>query len=184
MNRICPSGYTLAEMLITVSILGIVAIAAIPLLSSNEPQRLAAAAEESANLLRFALSEAARTGGYVLVDGRTTAGHLKLYYSNANAELPPAAGTSAISDPLTKLATDLDVAGSAFSSGVTLTPQFNAGGNTYQQLLIGPGTSQLQVFDGSLNQGALQAASGILLSYGTQSVTVGINEVTGRVTLP
>ena len=184
MNKISPGGFTLAEMLITISILGIVAIVAIPLLSPNEPQRLAVAAEESANLLRFALSEAARSGGYVLVDGKTTAGHLKLYYSNANADLPPAAGTSAVNDPLTKLATDLNVTGGAFSSGVTLTPQFKAGGNTYQQLLIGPGTSQLQVFDGSLNKGALQAASGILLNYGTQSVTVSINEVTGRVTLP
>ncbi len=184
MNKISPGGFTLAEVLITVSILGIVAIVAIPLLSPNEPQRLAVAAEESANLLRFALSEAGRTGRYVQVDGKTTPGHLKLYYSNANAGRPPAAGTSVINDPLTKRATDLDVTGNAFSSGVALTPKFMAGGITYEQLLIGPGSPQLQVFDGSSNKGALQTGSGILLTYGTRSVTVSINEVTGRVTLP
>lgn len=185
MSKVSPSGFTLTEVLITVCIIGIVAIVAIPLLSSTEPQRLAVAAEECANLLRFALSEAARTGGYVLVDGKTTAGRLKLYYSDASAHVPPFTGTSAINDPLTKRETDLDVAGNSFSRNVALTPQFKGGGNTYEQLLIGPGSSQFQAFDGeSSNRGVLQAGSGILLSYGSRSVTVGINEVTGLVTLP
>jgi prepilin-type N-terminal cleavage/methylation domain-containing protein len=185
MHKIATSGFTLVEMLITISVLGILAAAAIPLLSSNDPQKLSTAAEETANTLRFALSEAKRTGGYVLVDGKTTSGRIKLYYSNANAQVPPTSGTSAMIDPLTKVATDLNVNASAFSKGVTLTPQFSAGGSVRQQLLIGPGLSQLQGFDGTSNpEGTLQANSGVLLSYGSQSVTVSINEVTGLVTLP
>jgi prepilin-type N-terminal cleavage/methylation domain-containing protein len=179
-------GFTLAEMLIVIAILGILAAAAIPLLSTNDPQRLNVAAEETANVLRFAFSEARRTGGYVLVDGKTTAGHLQLYYSDASAHAPPTAGTSAINDPLTKRAMDLNVTGGPFSAGVTLTPQFMAGGSFRPLLLIGPGLSQMQCFDGSGggSQGSLQANSGVLLSFGSRSVTVGINEATGLITLP
>lgn len=185
MKRITTSGFSLAEMLVTVAILGIIAKVVIPLLSSNDPQKLAVAAEETANTLRFALSEARRTGGYVLVDGLSTAGQLTLYYSDANANVPPTAGTSAISDPLTKRAARLNVAGSPFSQGVSLTPQFWAGGFIRAQLLIGPGLTQFQGSDGNIStQGPLQANSGVLLSYGAQSVTVSINQITGLVTLP
>lgn len=180
MNKISTSGFTLVEMLIVVTILGVVATVALPLLSSNDPQKLNVAAEETANTLRFALSEARRTGGYVLVDGKTTAGRLKLYYSNSSANL-----TTAINDPLTKRTLDLNVSSSAFSQGVTLTPQFRAGGLANKQLLIGPGLTQIQGFDGiGINQGTLQANSGVLLTLGSKSVTVSINQITGLVTLP
>ena len=122
MNKIATSGFTLVEMLIVIVILGIVAKVALPLLGSNDPQKLSVAAEETANTLRFALSEAKRTGSYVLVDGKTTAGRLKLYYSTISGNL-----TTAITDPLTKRTLDLNVTSSAFSQGVTLTPQFRAG---------------------------------------------------------
>ena len=184
-TRVAACGFTLGEMLVTVAILGIIASAVVPLLSSGDPQKLAVAAEETANTLRFALSEAKRTGGYVLVDGKTTSGHLKLYRSDATANVPPAAGTSAINDPLTKRTLDLDVNRSAFSQGVTLIPQFRAGGQARLQLLIGPGLSQMQGFDGTSNgQGALQANSGVVLTLGSQSVVVGLNQLTGLVTLP
>ncbi len=170
-------------MLITIAIVGIVAAAAVPLLSSNDPQKLALAAEETANLLRFALGEARRSAGYVLVDGKTSAGRLALYNSTASGAMPPSVGTSVINDPLTKRPMVLDVAGNAFSSGVSLTPQFRAGGSARPQLLIGPGLTQMQGFDGG-SAGVLQANSGVLLSYSGKSVTVGIDATTGLVTLP
>ena len=180
MNRIAVSGFTLVEMLVTITILGTVANAVVPLLSSNDPQKLSVAAEETANTLRFALSEAKRTGGYVLVDGKNTSGHIKLYYSTNNANL-----TTSITDPLTKRTADLNVANSAFSNGVTLAPQFRAGGSSRPQLLIGPGLSQMQGFDGVTSpEGTLQANSGVLLALGSQSVLVSVNQATGLVTLP
>ncbi|MGB7815390.1 MAG: prepilin-type N-terminal cleavage/methylation domain-containing protein [Methylotenera sp.] len=180
MKKIAARGFTLVEMLIVIAILGIVAKVAIPLLSSNDPQKLNVAAEETANTLRFAFSEAKRTNGYVLVDGKTTAGHLQLYYSDVNANLG-----ATINDPLTKRPFDLNVASSAFSQGVTLTPQFRAGGSARTQLLIAPNVTQMWGFDGiGGNQGTLQANSGVLLTLGSQSVLVRINENTGLVTLP
>lgn len=180
MRKIATGGFTLAEVLITIAILGIIAVAVLPLLSSNDPQKLNVAVQETANTLRFALSEARRTGGYVLVDGKTTAGLITLYYANASAS-----PGSVINDPLTKRAAILNVNANPFSQGVTLTPQFRAGGQARPQLLIGPGLSQMQGFDGPSNgQGALQANSGVVLSYGAQSITVSLHEVTGRVSLP
>ncbi len=176
-------GFTLAELLVVVVVVGIIAAAVVPMLSSTEPQRLAVAAEETANVLRFALSEANRTGGYVLVDGKTASGHLSLYYSNASGDIPPVAGTAAVNDPLTKRVLDLDVGANPFSAGVTLTPRFMAGGTARPRLLIGPGLSQMRGWD-SASEGPLQANSGIQLSLGGRVATVAISETTGLVTLP
>jgi prepilin-type N-terminal cleavage/methylation domain-containing protein len=185
MNKTVATGFTLLEMLIVVCILAIVSSVALPLLSGNDPQKLTVAAQETSNLLRFALSEARRTGGYVLVDGKTVPGRLALYNSNSNAQLPPASGTSVINDPLTKRAAVLDVSVGPYSQGVSLTPQFRAGGQARTQLLIGPALSQMRGFDGAgNNQGTLQANSTIQLVYGSQSTTVSINSVTGLVSVP
>jgi prepilin-type N-terminal cleavage/methylation domain-containing protein len=185
MNRSVATGFTLLEMLICVCILAIVSVVAVPLLSGNDPQKLNVAAQETSNLLRFALAEAKRTGGYILVDGKTVPGRLVLYYSNVNAQTPPTAGTSVVNDPLTKRATMLDVSTNPYSAGVALTANFWAGGQARPQLLIGPGLTQMRGFDGANNNfGALQAGSNVMLSFGTQSTTVSINSVTGLVTVP
>jgi prepilin-type N-terminal cleavage/methylation domain-containing protein len=179
MSRIAQSGFSLLEMMIVITILGIVATVAVPLLGSNDTQKLKVAAEETANTLRFALSEAKRTNDYVLIDGKNLAGHLKLYYSTSNGNL-----VAAIADPLTKRPADLYVSNAAFSQNVVLTPQFSAGGAPRLQLLIGPNASQMWGFDGvGGNTGILVANSGVLLTLGSQSILVRINEVTGLVTL-
>jgi len=181
LKRIAPSGFTLVEMLVSIAILGITAVTVIPSLSSSDPQRLDVAAEETANMLRFALSEAGRTGGYVLVDGKTTLGQLKLYYSNASGNL----GVE-VKDPLTKRAAILDVGGSPFSQGVSPTPKFRGNGVIRQQLLIGATASglTLESMNGIGSKGVLEPNSGVLLGYGGQSVTVSLNEATGLVSLP
>lgn len=181
LNRIAASGFTLLEMLVSVAILGVIAAAVLPLVASNDPQKLSVAAEETANTLRFALNVAKRSGGYVLVDGKTTAGKVSLYNSDSSGT-----SGSAIDDPLTKRAAILDVTGSPFSQGVALTPEFIGGGAARPQLLIGATAAglTLESMNGLGIRSALEPNSRVLLSYGGQSVSVSVNEVTGRVSLP
>ena len=62
MRKSRSHGVTLIELLVVVSILGVVALVAIPDFSSSEPAQLDLAADEFANAMRFARSEAIRTG--------------------------------------------------------------------------------------------------------------------------
>lgn len=172
-------GFSLAEILVAVAILAVIAAVVIPLLSSQDSKKLEVAAQETGNALRFAVNEARRTGSYILVDAKTTAGRLKVVKSDATG-----ANLGAVNDPLTRSALEIDTSGSAFSGSVGMTARFMKGGTAYAQLLIGP-AAQLQAFDGpSANMGALEAGSGIVLALGGRSVTVTINEATGFVAIP
>ena len=62
MRELRSHGVTLVELLVVITILGVVAVVAIPNFSSSNPQTLDLAAEEFANAMRFARSEAIRTG--------------------------------------------------------------------------------------------------------------------------
>ncbi len=62
MRELRSQGITLLETLIVVSLLGIVAVVAIPGFRSAEPQRLELAAQTFAQAMRFARSEAIRLG--------------------------------------------------------------------------------------------------------------------------
>jgi len=62
MRELRSHGVTLVELLVVITLLGVVAVVAIPSFSSSNPQTLDLAAEEFANAMRFARSEAMRTG--------------------------------------------------------------------------------------------------------------------------
>ncbi len=178
-------GFTLLETLVVALLIGTVALAAVPLLSSQNPTKLDVAAAEVGNALRFAFSEVERIGGCVWVDG-SVSGHLQVYSSAGCAS----SGWGVVSDPLTKRALDLDTSGPAFSGQVSMVPKFFWGGTAYTQLLIvgpggvGPGTGTLYVYQGSTYKGPLEAGSGVVLTLGPQTTTVALNETTGLVTLP
>jgi prepilin-type N-terminal cleavage/methylation domain-containing protein len=176
-SRQPPQGFTLVEALTVIALIGILGLALIPLLSAQNPTKLDLAAVEVGNALRFAISEAERTGGYILVDGDTP-GHLRVLRADASG-----ASLGAVSDPLTKRALEIDTSSAALSAQVSMRPRFFNDDRAYPQLLIGPGT-QLQAFNRGEKKGRLEARSGIVLTLGSQSVTVGINETTGLVTLP
>ncbi len=145
-------GFTLLETLVVVVLIGTVALAAVPLLSSQN----------------------------LWVEG-SVPGHLWVF-SSATCSTS-SSGWVVVSDPLTKRALDVDASGPAFSGQVSMVPKFFMGGTAYKRMMIGPGTTQLQAYDGT-NLGPLQPGSGVVLTLGPQSVTVALNEITGLVTLP
>ena len=170
-------GFTLAELLVVVLILGVLAAAAVPMIRTNEAG-LDTAGAEVGNALRFALHESRRTGGYVLVDAGTQAGRVLILNSDVSA-----ARGAGVTDPLTKRPMDIDVAASAFSSGVAVTARFIGPSGTHSQLLIGPGP-MFWAAQSSVVMGTLQPGSGIDLRLGARTVTVAFDSVTGRVVLP
>jgi prepilin-type N-terminal cleavage/methylation domain-containing protein len=169
-------GFTLVEALIVIALIAIVAVTAVGVLGSQAPTKVDAAAVEVANVLRFAVSEANRTGGYLFVDA-SVQGRLRVFKSNASGAM-----LSAATDPLTKGVLQIDASASPWSGGITITPKFLQGGTPYKQLLVGPGP-QFQAFDAGINRGALQSGSGVTLTAGLASATVVI-EGSGRISAP
>jgi type II secretory pathway pseudopilin PulG len=164
------------EALIVIALIGIAAMVAIPMLRSQEPTRLDAAATEVGNALRFALGEARRTGSYLLVDA-STPGHLRVHASNASGAI-----LGAVNDPLTKSPLDIGASAPLGSSSIAMTGSFFSGGVAYTQLLVGP-AGQLRAFEGGIDRGPLQSGSGVVLTSGTLSAAVAISEATGRVAI-
>ena len=73
-------GVTLVELLVVISILGVVALVAIPNFSSTtDTKKLELAATEVANAIRFSRSEAIRTGKAHGVHAETLAQRLRVY---------------------------------------------------------------------------------------------------------
>jgi prepilin-type N-terminal cleavage/methylation domain-containing protein len=172
-----PRGFTIAEMLIVVLIVGILAVAVVPTLGVSG-KKLEVAGQEVGNALRFALSESRRTGGFVLVDAGTSPGRVLV----VNSDVTGARGSDVV-DPVTKRAMDIDVASSAFSTGVQMSPRFIGPSGAHAQLLIGPGPV-FWAAQGSVVMGTLQPGSGIDLALGTRTITVSFDSVTGRVVIP
>lgn len=175
-------GFTLAELLITVALLAILAATMIPNLNSADADRLEVAAAEVRNALRFARSEAMRRGQTVLFDAESSPGHIKL----SDTSCTPFGTPKKIDDPRTKLAFDVDVSGGPYSSGVTVTPRFMVDGTAYGGVVFdatGAAVDACRVT--SMNgKGTPQAGSGVVLSLGTRQAALALDVATGRVSGP
>ena len=73
------AGFSLLELLIVIIILGFIAAVITPGLSTNNSNKIDSAAEEVAQALRFARSEAVRTGKAHGVHAETSAQRLRVY---------------------------------------------------------------------------------------------------------
>ena len=87
-NRGTRRGYTLLEMLIVVTITGLVATLVMPSLSSNDVAKLDAAASEVVDAVRFARSEAIRAGEQYGVDANVAAQRVRVYRLDVSGGLP------------------------------------------------------------------------------------------------
>lgn len=179
MARLRIRGMTLVELLATVTVMAILAALIVPSLSFNDSTKLAVAAQQVGNALRFARSEAMRTGQSVLVDAETTPGRLLLLLRGCVSAVSPA-----VLDPQTRRAYDVDVADGAFSGGVALVPNFLVGGTAWAGLEFdNRGTaSQACSIASQTPRGTPEAGSSINLVYGGNSATIQIDPPTGRVT--
>jgi prepilin-type N-terminal cleavage/methylation domain-containing protein len=172
------SGLTLTEVLVAATILGIVAVAAVPDFSSLDEQRLERAAVEVADAIRFARSEALRTATAHGVHGEVAQQRVRVF------RLVDTGGTSTpdytVRSPVDKKLYHLQL--DALPLRMTLTAvDFSYTGVGPQEYLGFDPTGE-PAFEISGVQRRLTAGT-ITLSYGGHQRLVRVAAVTGRVTI-
>ena len=180
MNRGARSGTTLIELVMVIAILAIIAAVVVPSLSYSDASKLAVAAEQVGNALRFARSEAMRTGQNVLVDAESFPGRVVLVQRGCTAVGTP----PAVINPLTQRPFDVAVTEAAQSNGVQLAPRFLVAGTPWTGLVFdstGAATQACSVA-AQIARGTPEPGSGVELSYAGQTQTIAIDPPTGRVT--
>ena len=172
-------GFSLLELLIVISILGIAAAVVVPDISTTNTTKLDLAAEEIAEAMRFARSEAIRTGqprGF-----RQQSGAKRIRVFRPDTAVSPWARIYDIYHPVTKKLYDIELDSHPFArvDNVSRTPTFlgtcNASGNIYFDSsgiprCNDPETVLLEQFD-------------VTLSLGNHTRIVTLSGITGRVTV-
>jgi prepilin-type N-terminal cleavage/methylation domain-containing protein len=179
MRKSRSHGVTLVELLVVVSILGVVALVAIPDFSSGEPAQLDLAANEFAAAMRFARSEAMRLGsprGF-----RQQSGQKRIRVFRPDTGTSPWTLNYDIHHPLSKQLYDIQLDTHPFAAADSLsrTPTFigtcNVQGSIYfdnngTPRCADPETVLLEQFD-------------VTLTLGSHSRVVTLHGITGRVTI-
>lgn len=122
------SGLSLIELTITISILGIIALVAIPNLTVTDPVKLDLAANKVADAIRFARSESIRTGQVhgVLIDHNdmdSTGKDIIVY--QADLASSPFAVQQILRHPLSKQLYDISISENTLTANITITNNSN-----------------------------------------------------------
>ena len=177
-------GFSLYETLVVVALLGLVATMAIPHLSPVDESRLDLAATEVANAIRFARSEALRTGEVYSAE---------LYYddervivSKANLATVPVSRDSILYHPVSKQLYDFNLEADAATAGVEITNSTHV----FNYMTTSPGPILLfdalgtPVWIDTATSSVHQLADGVVtLGYRGLERTVRVAPITGRVTV-
>ena len=185
------SGYSLAELLVVLALISVLALAAIPAAVPSADKRLDAAAQEVVNALRYARIEALRTGTFYgadfSIDPATGTRRVRVF--RTDGAVPPNPVYD-VRHPLDKQLYDNQLVSRSATAGVTI----SAAAFYYQSGASTPVARDWAAFDASGtpdyysdagNYAAYSAppnVSAVTLSYQGGSVQVLLDPVTGRVT--
>ena len=176
-------GFSLLELLIVVTILGIAASVAIPDISTTNTTKLDLAADKIARAIRFARSESQRTGEIHGVEISQNTQRVVVY--KADLTTTPVSMDTIVYHPLSRQPYDFDVDDSTMTSGVIIN-------NTQDPFLYAAGRRKNLLFDASgipiwivnatsstyiLEDGLVQ------LNFGRGNRSVRVAQITGRVTV-
>lgn len=177
-------GYTLVELVITVTIIAVIAAIAMPATSLGTNDRLNLAAMEVASAIRFARSEAVRTGeAHGLTVSQATQ---KVTVKKYDVTTAPISTIDILTHPVNKQPYDFNVNTRSSTRGVTISNSqdvFNFTDLGGRRSLIFDATGLPKWIVGSGPTTYLLSDSNIELSYGNQQRVVSVAPITGRVTI-
>lgn len=170
-------GFTLTEMLVVVAIVGLVAAAATTSLSSSDPKKLDAAVSEVVSLIRFARTEAIRTGAAHGVSANIVSQRIRPYVLGISG-IP----SYTVRDPSSKNLYEIDFDTDPRFSDVTVSNvQFDFSGVGLQALL-GFNSDGVPIYE-SFGTVSLLNSAEIRLGLGSDERVINVTPMTGRVTL-
>jgi len=173
------TAYTLVEILIVVSLLGIVAAVAVPNYSSVNPQPLDLAAEEIANAMRFARSEAMRLGRPIGFRQHSINKRIRVF--RADTGTAPWTLNYDVHHPLSKHLYDVELDSHPFAAADSVSHN-----RVYRGTCDKPGNVY---FDGNGTpwcadpETVLLEQYDVTLTLGTHTRVVSLHGISGRVTV-
>ncbi len=176
-------GHTLVELLMVLMIVAIAAAIVLPGADPVVPSALDVAVGEVAQALRFAQSDAIRTGSYRVVRIDVTDNSVRVFALDMAATPPVEDTAHPLSHPVDKKKYEFDFAQGAATAGVTVTSSVFtfADGSSASQLGFGADGSPVNVL--GPNPQGLVGTGLVQLAYGAFQRTVSVDAATGRVTL-
>ena len=186
-------GYTLIELVVVLALLAVFAAAALPLSGPAGDKKLDAGVREVANALRFARSEALRTGTVYGVDFSvdTAVGYRRIRVFRTDSATPPSPQYD-VYHPLDKKLYDAQLITGPGTTGVLV----SAAAFYYRTGLLTVISQEWAAFDGSgtpvyypdtAGYSAYSSApnvSAVTVSFQGRSRQIMLDPVTGRVTTP
>lgn len=172
-------GYTLVQLLVAIALMSMVAALAIPVVASQNAQKLDLAAREVAAALNFARSEALRTGKYHGVRIGSADSRVRVFRLNMSP-LPPSEVYNVV-HPIDKKLYDISLGSAAFSAGVSVTQstfQFSLQPSS-EAVTFNPDGRPLLVKN--TGQPALLISGSATVSRQGASKTITVEPETGRV---
>jgi len=173
------SGYTLIELIITITIIAVIAAIAVPAFSTAPDKKLHLAAEEFAVAIRFARSESLRTG--VPHGFHEQSNNSRIQVFRLDTAVTPAARAYDVYHPLDKSFYDLDLDQESLAAADLITRSTAYRGTCNETNSV--------YFDKNGTPWCSDPTTVLLDSYeltflsGTAQLTVVLAPVTGRVTI-
>lgn len=173
-------GVTLAEMLVTVAVLAVVASLAVSASAPAASFAADAVAGEAASALRFAQREAIRTGAWHVVNFDTASQSLRVY--RLKTVVSVSEDSTKVLHPVDKSEYRIDFSNAPDLRGLLVSAEFKYEDNTTRSYLGFDPDGVPADIRGALKVTALKSSGKVLVRSGHVEREVAVQPVNGRVT--